>query len=145
MDEFSLASLGNLARGSSGGKPSGKIVHMISSDEEKLLRIGIETVLQPWMNALDNVFGPTSEHLGLVIRDMFCAQLQNVGKVYGRALELLAKVGLKAGPVQLKILKAILEGASSEEDPDLQENGRHCSRIPLRNTRTMYRRDSQRS
>jgi hypothetical protein len=91
---------------------------MISPDEEKLLRIGLQTVLQPFTNAVNNIVGPTSERIGLITRDMFCEQLRNAALVWGKATVMLKDAGLPIKPLPLKILKSILEGASVEENPD---------------------------
>jgi len=47
--------------------------------------------------------------------------MHNVIKVCEWATEMLNKVGIELGPVPLKVLKPILDGAALEEDEEIQE------------------------
>jgi hypothetical protein len=94
---------------------------MLSPDEEKALEIGFDVVLQPINEALSNITGPSSKTIGRMLNAMLCTQMRNVVRVYGRAAEMLNSVGVPLAPVPLKLLKPILDGASTEEDEEVQE------------------------
>ena len=94
---------------------------MLTPDEEALLKVGLQTALQPFTDAINNIVGPTSERIGVIMRDLLSDQLRNAARVWGRAAEMLKKAGLPIKPVPLKVLKTILDGASVEENELLQD------------------------
>jgi len=94
---------------------------MISPDEEKLLKIGAAALVKPITDAMGNILGPASKRVGIILEQMLCDQLRNVDRVWLRAASMLADAGLPVRPVPLKILKGILDGASVEEDKEMQE------------------------
>jgi len=94
---------------------------MLSNDDEKLIEMGLEAALKPVYDRLEDIAGPSSKTIGRMINAMLCTQMRSVVKVYGRATEMLNKAGIPLGPVPLKLLKPILDGAAVEEDEKMQD------------------------
>jgi len=94
---------------------------MISPDEEKLLKIGFEVALKPVNDLIENIAGPFSRTIGAVLNQMLCDQLRNASRVLSRSAQMLADAGLPFKTIPLKILKGVLDGASVEENEDVQD------------------------
>jgi hypothetical protein len=59
---------------------------MMTPDEEKLLRISLETLLKPFTQGLNNLTDPTAKRLGVIIASMLTDQMRNAVRVYWRSL-----------------------------------------------------------
>jgi hypothetical protein len=93
----------------------------MSPEEEKMLALGLEAVMRPVDDAFKNITDPSTKTLGKVLNGILCRQLRAFARVYNRASEMAGKVGLSLDPIPLKVIKPILDGASLEEDEEMQE------------------------
>jgi hypothetical protein len=67
------------------------------------------------------VTGHPGETIGTILGNMFQRRTANAETVIGKAHFTLLNIGVPPGPVPLKILQPLIEGASLEEEESMQE------------------------
>jgi|HubBroStandDraft_6_1064221.scaffolds.fasta_scaffold814787_2 hypothetical protein len=65
--------------------------------------------------------GHKGESIGTILGDIVQRRRNNAETVIGRSHLILLNIGVKAGEVPLNVLQPMIEGASLQEDPTLQE------------------------
>lgn len=92
------------------------------SDDQELVKSGVEAVLKPFADLLDKIAGPAADEIGLTVRDTVRVfRIKRQVRLFQRVKEILDKAGIQPQKVPLKILFPILENASIEEDDQLQD------------------------
>lgn len=92
------------------------------SDEDKLVKAGVEAFLKPVSDLIEKIAGPASEEIGLTLRDhikvfRFKRQL----RLFEQVKEMLDSAGILPQRVPLRLLHPIIEAASIEEDDFVQD------------------------
>jgi hypothetical protein len=92
------------------------------ADEDKLVKAGFEVVFKPFAELIEKLAGPAAEEIGLTMKDhVRVFRMKRQLRLFQRVEEMLSAAGLEAGRVPLKTLGPIIEGASLEDDDDLQD------------------------
>jgi len=92
------------------------------ADEDKLVKAGVEALIQPFADLIKKIAGPAAEEIGLTLKDH--VRVFRVGRqvrLFERAQEMLKEANLEAHRVPLKILGPIIDNGSLEEDNLLQD------------------------
>jgi hypothetical protein len=92
------------------------------TDEDSLLKSGIESVMKPISDLIEKIAGPAAEELGLTLQDsvrVYRAKRQL--RLFQKTKEILDHFGSQPRRVPLKALLPIIEHGSNEEDDDLQD------------------------
>ena len=106
------------------------------TDEDSLLKSGIESVMKPISDLIDEIAGPAAEELGLTLQDSVRVyRAKRELRLFQKTKEILDHFGSLPGRVPLKALLPIIEHGSIEEDDDLQDRwaallGKHRSPRP---------------
>ena len=96
------------------------------SDDADLVKAGVqgtvEGALAPFSDLLRKLAGPGVEELGLTIRDSVRVfRIKRQLRLFERVQHMLNEAGAEPNRVPLKILVPVIEGASLEEDDELQD------------------------
>jgi hypothetical protein len=96
------------------------------SDDTDLIKAGAqgitEGVMAPFADLLRKLAGPVAEELGLTLQDeVRVFRLKRRIRLLERVQQMLNEKGVEPQRVPLKILVPVIEGASLEEDDELQD------------------------
>ena len=94
----------------------------MNPDEVQLAKTGIEQALKPYNNLIEKLLGPAAEGIGDGLRAMVGPWvIKRQIRFWRRAQEMIAEAGFEPNTVPLKIMVPILQGASLEDNDDLQD------------------------
>jgi hypothetical protein len=96
------------------------------TDDAEIVKAGaqgiVEGVMKPFSSLIEAVFGPAAEEAGLMLQDHVKSyRLLRQVRLWQRTQEKLKRLGVKPKQVPLKLLGAIIDNASVEDQDDLQD------------------------
>lgn len=92
------------------------------SESYDLARAGFDAAMRPLADIVDKIAGPMAEELGLTLQDhVKVFRLKRQIRLFQKVKEILDREGVEPGRVPLKLLAAIMDNATLEEDHSLQD------------------------
>jgi Abortive infection alpha len=96
------------------------------TDDAEIVKAGaqgiVEGAMKPFSGLIQAVFGPAAEEAGLMLQDHVKSyRLLRQVRLWQRTEEKLKRLGMKPKQVPLKLLGAIIDNASVEDQDDLQD------------------------
>ena len=93
----------------------------MSDDGQGIAKAIISELLEPVKDVVEKVTGPCATEIGQYLGDKVRAyRVQNQLKLFRKVRATAVAEGIQLGPVAPRVLFPILEGASIEDDEDLQ-------------------------
>lgn len=92
------------------------------NDGAEMVKAGVEAMMRPIADIVDKIAGPGAEELGLTFQDHIRVfRFKRQVRLFEQVKRICAEAGIEPQRVPLKLLAPIVEGASVEEDDDLQD------------------------
>jgi len=82
---------------------------------------GAKLVIKHAEQFIAAAIGNPGEELGTILGTAFNRRVKNLHEIGSKAHFTLLNIGVQPGPVPLKVIQPMIEGASLEEDPNLQD------------------------